>query len=442
MQTRRRIERERITLRTLTAVEGQIERLNRQIEKIGLDVEPVRFEKKHVYTERSRGEGVPLAVRLADVVIDAPDLESIVKPGFSLIALATAVLECDVQAAGTSRIITRVAREDIDLSSFRTKALSCDVCGAKRYRKTVLILREDASGRLFGVGTDCAEVYLPRVSTSINFLEDMLGFEPYIDDEIDAEGDDPYADMSTGRMTPTFDRDQLLTDAVIWVDEYGYVRADEPQSTKEGMLAMYLGRDKMSAAIREEFAKVKARANLKEIKGTVRGLLAWVEDSTSGSDYIENLRETLKHDFVTEKRIGLAISAASVYRGHLERERIRAIVSAAGESDYFGKVKQRFGVIRKSKRHKAADLANRPVGTVVGCKPNPGYYGTTYRVTIVLDTGPLLIWWASNDQSDLIGRRVGITATVKEHKTFQGRRQTVITRANLEQLETTSSIAA
>lgn len=419
------ITRSDIATRDLGVIEDHAAKLNRQIKRTGLDLEPVTVEitdTRHVQLFQD-GPQVAIRVKRFDITITAPDIESIVRPGYRLAALAQATQDgVDVQKA-ENRIITRMASgEGLDLSQYRTMALRCEECNTKRQRNTILVLIETATDRLFAVGTDCAEKYIPRPASSVLLLESIM----YLEEIIGEGGEDPWAEHG-GRIVPTCDRDELLRVASIWTKAHPYIRASETGSTKEDVLSILLGRSEIANELRKEFAGLEAEQDPKAIAKEIKALKAWVK-AQPFSDYIDNLQAALADGITTPRTFGLVISAPHVYRGSKEREQKQA------SQAHYGTPGERFGKVRKAKKWNALDEAARPVGSVLRCQPIESYYGTSYKTTIQLDTGELLVWWSTNPMDQLEGCRVKITATIKKHDTWKGEKQTIINRAILDKV--------
>ena len=411
---------------TLALLEGHAKRLNRQIKRLDLDLAEVVVETIRSYAVTAKGTYGTVQLPRLDVEITAPDVAAIVKPGFELIALAQDAGEGDVQES-EARIMTRLGDESVELAPFRAGYISCDECGTKRRRNTILVLLETVTSRVFGVGTDCAEKYLPAACYVVKVLEGL----PYREElEGEGEGEDPFAEGGNGSCQVTYDLGELLKLASIWIRARGYARVDEPGETKGTLLQILHGKGEIAKELQSEYAELSREANAEEIAAEVAGVRAWVDAEPFGSDYTDNLKSSFASDTVTGRTFGLVISSVSVYRRHVERQREEAAAASAPDI-YFGELNTRFGIVRKAKKWNELDKAARPVGEITGIQAVDGYYGTTYRTSIRLESGETLTWWASRD-CGLEGRRVSITATVKKQERYRGKCQTTITRATLE----------
>ncbi len=415
--------RQAIDTLTLELLGKHAGKLNRQIVKLELDLSEVIVEPIKSYYVTARSGYDTVKVPRYNVAITVPDVAAIVKPGYELIALAQAAFEADVQGEHTARIMTRIGDESVDLAPYRNGSISCDECGTVRRRKTILILRETATARVFGVGTDCAEKYIPRACSSVAILESLVHMAKIISDG------DPEEDALSGSAQSAYDLDQLLAMVAVWTRKHPYIRANECGATKDVIFAILHGCDPISREYQKEYQALSGKANIKELRAEIAGVKSWVEVQ-HGSDYTENLKAAFSAEIVVRRTFGLVISSVSVYRRAVERQREEAAQAEIPQS-HFGTVGVRFGAVRKAKKWNVSDLAARPTGTVTGCRPTEGYYGTTHKVSIALETGQTLIWWSSQP-CILEGRKVAVTATVKKHDDYRGKLQTVITRATLQ----------
>ena len=61
-----------------------------------------------------------------------------------------------------------------------------------------------------------------------------------------------------------------------------------------------------------------------------------------------------------------------------------------------------------------------------------GMYGWTSVVTFEDEDENIFVWFTSKELSIAIGENVTLTGTVKEHKTYKGVKQTILTRCKID----------
>ena len=70
--------------------------------------------------------------------------------------------------------------------------------------------------------------------------------------------------------------------------------------------------------------------------------------------------------------------------------------------------------------------------TVKGLSGFDGMYGWTSVVTFEDEDENIFVWFTSKELSIAIGENVTLTGTVKEHKTYKGVKQTILTRCKID----------
>lgn len=70
--------------------------------------------------------------------------------------------------------------------------------------------------------------------------------------------------------------------------------------------------------------------------------------------------------------------------------------------------------------------------TVKGISYFNGMYGWTSVVTFEDEDENIFVWFTSKELSIAIGENVTLTGTVKEHKTYKGVKQTILTRCKID----------
>jgi hypothetical protein len=145
-----------------------------------------------------------------------------------------------------------------------------------------------------------------------------------------------------------------------------------------------------------------ARAHKKVIGGIVEA---------KGNPFLESLALQLSTNrMLSDKQIAAAVKT-------LERAEKRKAENAA--SEFVGEIKQRFEFDAE----------------VIGVYGTEGYYGHTDIVKFKDADGNLFTWFASGYQDLEHGDRITIKGTVKEHDTYRGVKQTVLTRCKFTKFQ-------
>jgi len=144
--------------------------------------------------------------------------------------------------------------------------------------------------------------------------------------------------------------------------------------------------------------------------------LQWARNEMqyAGNEYLTNLFITCKHTHIKDRDCGLVASLIPAFQRatHQEIERSQAQQS----SNFIGSVKDKVQVQVTLSAKKAIET----------------FYGTSHLHTMVDASGNQFVWFSSNDTNVNVGDTFTVTGTVKEHKEYNGVKQTVLTRCKVK----------
>jgi hypothetical protein len=167
----------------------------------------------------------------------------------------------------------------------------------------------------------------------------------------------------------------------------------------------------------------KARAEVANVtldEDRINGALAWARTLEGDSDYVRNIRTLANAEAVGYKHIGFVASIISAHDRALDREteRVRKAEAreALPESNWVGDIGNRITI-------KYVTLDN--------IRELDGNFGITYLHKMTDADGNELVWFASKNNLCKVGDTINMTATVKRHGEFNGRKNTVINRAKV-----------
>jgi hypothetical protein len=89
----------------------------------------------------------------------------------------------------------------------------------------------------------------------------------------------------------------------------------------------------------------------------------------------------------------------------------------------------------ENNRHLGTVGEKHDFGTVVVdfVRTIDGYYGQTTLTKFLTEEGDLLVWFRSGNKTDLTqGQKIKLSGKVKKHDSYNGRKQTVLTRGKIE----------
>lgn len=346
------------------------------------------------------------------VVLGAP----LVIEGWTFVA----TLSFDAEAG----VVTRPVPDApvVDLAVYRSlKAPICDHCNTSRARKDVFVLLGEG-GELKVIGRNCLAAFIGL---------DPAGAIRYLD----AEKSFGELFMNLGGVTVEwrFASSQVIALTSAAVAAYGWVPKsaawDSVNGPTSGIVSTCLFPLPTNKKQREEAEKVIATvtAKLEEVGGVSRAqeradeVLAWVRDELGGhSEYVNNLKAVLSADTVSERNLGLAVSAVSAWAKAQDRALEQAARAVRGaNSEYIGEVKDKLEL--------AVELVQQP-------RFIDGEYGVSTLLVFADAAGNVIKWFASGSKDFKVGTRFTGKATVKKHEEYNGTKSTVVTRAKLQEV--------
>ena len=146
--------------------------------------------------------------------------------------------------------------------------------------------------------------------------------------------------------------------------------------------------------------------------------IAWACATTENTDYIYNLRTVVGAHSVVLKTAGIAASVISAWDRAMARETERAVRREASCSTHRGAVGEKISFTGE-------------VTMVRGCESQ---WGTTTMIKLVDTSGNIFTWFASGGKDVARGEHYAVTGTVKKHETYNGEKQTVVTRCKLSEV--------
>jgi len=339
--------------------------------------------------------------RVYEVIIDAPNVGALVRPGYILLALLQrADMGCIRNTSdGAARMLTRLpSAKGLDLSAFLNRKPICDECGKARSRKNIFIVRcPDGSVKTYG--GKCVELVIPKGSIAhVEFLCGIFDIETISDDYDEDEG-------GYGHV-PVVSTDEVLETTALLLTFQNYISNKAAEytdiaTTSHDVTTILHGRcNEYTRSMFDAFNAAAASDN-GEAEKIAKASRVWAE-SVNG-DYGHNLRAALACVTVNRRTQGLVVSAVGCYLRDEAKKRETAVLDALPEPHHINKALK-----------KTHDLG---VGAISFIRSFEGDYGTSWLIKIVLDSGAILEWWASREQDDDIdvGARVSVRAQLKSH---------------------------
>jgi hypothetical protein len=410
----------------LWKLEEAIEKINKRADKLDFPrtfLAPIdHFTRKEALTIEDEFAGRKSVVHYTVVLIDGEQLK--LEGGW--------VFAGTLEHTEEGNILRAVPGQTIP-DRFRQVAPNCDHCNLDRKRNDTYIVINEA-GEYLQVGKTCLKDYVghrspARIASFFSWLADIKISLSDPDDEYFHGGAQIWtwdlekflafaaASIRLFGWTPrskAHDYNLATADlAADWYrDAHSITRADEPGAVGGSInnrVPDTQGRDQYTRA--GELIETTP-ADFELAGQTLEWVRALPEEETIRSDYLWNLRLACLEDELVQRHVGLVASAITAYQRAFARELEKA-AEAEKSNEFIGEIKKR------------QDWTLKLVDVKVW---GGGIYGPTYFHIFEDEGGNCIVWNASNTQLDQ-GETYTGKATVKDHDTYKGRNQTVITRA-------------
>jgi len=291
----------------------------------------------------------------------------------------------------------------------------CDHCNVNRQRNEVFIIFNEEENIYKVVGRTCIQDFLghsPEKFLALASWVDSLG-------ELFTEASDSESFGGANRA-PMWPIESFLKTASVIIRRLGFTSKTKAYdagtcSTYDEIMFLLNPRNQAYA---EKFARLHSLYPEQIDSDKTEKSLEWVRGLTDTSnDYIYNLKTASELDYVTHKTAGLLASLIPAYGRATEKEKENSL--AKQSSNHMGEVGKRYGIL------------NLDVQSV---KYFDNEWGTKTLVNMVDKAGNRYTMWISGQAVDALEQAnensaiVNITATVKEHKSWQGVKQTQLSR--------------
>lgn len=344
-----------------------------------------------------------------------------VRIGGQVPVVAGHVFVARIEHHSIGNIVTRAPSCSMELpTALRTAEPKCDHCHTKRTRKDTFVLARP-DGSLVQIGRNCLADYLRNgdVETALRMWS-LLGAVVGLLAGEDHEGREGGWG-GEGGIASTFFLAAVakVIRTVGWVSRAQARQAAEacepgvvPTSDNALFACGQCPQDRSAAELWRSFQP--EHADLEEAAAVVEwaGTLGERQEL---NDYLSNLRVACSLGYVTERNAGLVASAVTAYRREVEQE-VQRTRRASTQSKHVGEVGKRMQLSL----------------TVLRVHYTEGQYGVTTIVGMVDAEGNDYTWFASGSKEFKAGDVLVGKGTVKAHKSYKDRPQTVLTRCTFE----------
>lgn len=308
----------------------------------------------------------------------------------------------------------------------------CEWCKKRRRRTETFIVRDINTGELKQVGRNCLKDFLggksPQViAATFAAFDDLYSYLT----RASKDGGDGGLGGGMGRTDKVVDPKTALLMGVVASRLYGYKPSSFEGQTTAGMTRMYVfgppdqylqgsyGGKQLNPEY-QKYEEMKQAISDKD-KQQVEQILAWFDslpDEKKKEPYFHNVNVLLKEPRVLSKDIGYIVGLIPTF-ARVQGQQLyqRGQPAAAKSNEWIGAVGQ------KIPPTKITVIRTRLMDS--------NFYGAapTQIVNMEDEKGNVLTWFNNSKVKLQDGKSYTITGTVKKQDEYNGRKQTVITRA-------------
>lgn len=365
---------------------------------------------KHPDDPYNPDKRIPREIEMMKVKVigDAPKLE-----GYKFIAT--------IEHQDGGNIIRTVPGEEGNegiKSFYESQPHYCDHCKKIRRRIDTFIVKEEKTGKLRQVGSNCLKDFLGGADPKA-----VLWYFDNLNDFFKTVAQAEEESYSKGARAEYFvPLDHLLAVAKEVINREGYISSkqatmNDTQSTASTVRWAMMGNHfKLSD---EEKAFIDAVLKpTPESENRAKEMIEWFKtlpkEQTEENEFMHNLSVIVNSGRVNSRNFGYAIALFPVFARAREQARTTQGTSAAQKSNqHVGQVGQKIPPTKI---------------TVIRTRDISGPYGNTQIVTMEDEPGNTYVWFNNSSSRMEDGREYTIVGTVKKHDDYNGKKQTNLTR--------------
>jgi hypothetical protein len=288
------------------------------------------------------------------------------------------------------------------VEALRTTEFICEHCNMKRGRSLVYLLQNIETGEQKLVGKSCLKDFLPNIDVA-SLLSYLEGFRELNTSNLDEDGE------RAPREAYVYNTKELIAECLYSIRKVGYrsKKAARDMGEEGTETSAWIG---ISDVQKRE--KLYPPVEMRPIfeSGEIEKVVEFVNALNPRDDFGYNLQLAVQQTYAPIKMFGFVAAGVQMYLKSLEK----AAEAATKTNEYLGTVGERI-VFNGLK--------------IVRVTPIEGSYGTTFLTGFEDDAGRSVVWFASKCPGK-VGEVFNLKATIKDHKEYNGTKQTVITRAS------------
>jgi len=386
-------------------LKGKLESLNRKAQKIGCAPITMTLTGNHRDVElldRNTYGKTGVFVRLVEVVVEG---ETPKIKGWEFIAT--------LQHEGAGNILRKVPGTTLP-KKYQHVTAKCDHCQTERRRNDTYVLHNVDSDEYKQVGSTCLRDFT-GANNPHHAAQLAAGMSEFIEEFKEDDFDGYYDPGQGGQYRVSIER--YLSFVACMIRNYGWKSRGRAYEEGTHNATADLAATAMFTQWKRDIPQPEACDELKALTALEWGRATLEAKSAAGetNDYEWNLFVAISEEAIEDRTFGIAASLLSYYERAMAKEREAKNVKV---SEHVGEIKERVTFEHIVVVMDKMIESNSPWGNPVLYKFNAD--------------GNEIVWFASGWQEFESGDVVSGKATIKAHDVYNGRKQTIITRAKFE----------
>lgn len=344
------------------------------------DTVRVEAYDRHTVFDAGYGKETHASTEYHECVDVSWQAEALVFDGWTLAAVVEPM-------DGEENFVANVPGTDDVPAEYRTAHMTCDHCNTLRNRARVYVLKNVDTGDFIQVGRTCLKDFLRGhfVSASMFDFLDMF-----------SEIDEFMAGGMTGGSGAVFNTVDFMSLVKMYIDTFGWVSKRQAYDSAHRIVATA---DRVKSLYHHGDAREALNTQVTEAqRQAAEDVVAWVrsDDCEGDSDYIHNLKLSVKYGGIPRRMTGTAASAFAALDKWQEKQR----QATRPHGTYVGTLKKRMTAVL----------------TVEAVKVIEGYYGAS-GLHIMRDADGNLVKWFASETAEWLeeGDTYTVKMTPKEH---------------------------
>lgn len=358
------------------------------------------FQEKEIDADTGKSIIVDKIISMVDIEIDTESFKPI--KGYRLCA-------CIENTEQGNIILNKIPGVEVP-HKYRKSENHCDHCNTDRYRRFTYIIYNEETKDFVQVGSTCIKDYLgvnlSLIASRFQFLDELVCMS-------DHNGFGSYYE-------PTVPIYSFLATCLNIIEHDGFVSskmAFETQGTKRatGNVTWEVMTDHFKPTNSQTYREwvIERRRYTEEHLNEATKMIDWVKEQDTTKDYFYNLSMIVNLGYVTRKTVRFACSIIPCYRKAMNMIKPKKEYKP---SEFIGKIGEK--ITFEAVCTKSFDVN--------------GAFGLMCINTLMTDNDEIIVWYNPKGLEE--EKRYSITATVKDHKVYKDKKQTIILRPKIKEI--------